>query len=874
MTIGIFSIVTFAWLRRLFVLGNHKLLDVDDLPMLDDTMTPEKLDAEFWKEWTKPARRGRVLRLMLAILRALGWRFFIPIPGRLVKIGFDFCQPLLINSVQTYLLTPSPSAKEGKALIGATVLVYSGIATSIAVYRYFHMRNAALVRGFLVSGIFRKTTILKLGADEHKASLTLMTTDVERCRLSFSMMNELWANTIEFALAAWLLQRQLGIAFLVPVGVVFLSFIGTLLLGRYGPRYNRAWVAATQLRVGSTANVIANMKSLKMTGLTLQLESLIQRLREREITAGKAYRITIVIAALLSFTPMIVSPVLTFAATDRSVNFAKAFTSLSYLMLLTTPLSQLFQLIPMLIASYTCLDRIAAYLDTESWCDYRTFSPKLAPSSRETLSESGGTEKIIHATAHDQEAESSNSAFCIQNGSFGWSPGKFVLHDIDLAIPTSQLTMIIGPVGSGKSTLCKTLLGEIPVVQGKVICGSKVSDIGFCDQIPFLPDASVRDVIIGCVDFDATWYERVLDATALVSDINTFTNGDLTAIGPNGSTLSGGQRQRIAIARAIYARPSTLILDDIFSGLDGPTEEKIFQNVLSEDGILRQQSATIVLCTHSIKHLPFAHHIIALGVDGTVVEQGNFPQLASNAKYVQSLGVEVDETSTIGLVAREERVLKNFSSNAVSKVKVDDRTRQVGDTSVYKVYLATAGTITVVGFIASTVAFGFCSNFATIWVEFWSRHNTSHPHDKSKQGYYLGLYGLIQGISLIAIITGASSVELILAARSGRQFHLNAIKTVMAAPLSLFTATPPGVILNRFSQDLTIVDSELAMAFSNLAFTLSIAVGIAAVVATASPYVAACYPVLLLVLYTLQKYYLRTSRQLRYLDLETKSPLM
>jgi ATP-binding cassette subfamily C (CFTR/MRP) protein 1 len=873
-TIGIFSIVTFAWLRRLFVLGNRKLLDVDDLPMLDETMTPEKLDSEFWDEWSKPTRHGRDIHLALALVKALGWRFLIPIPGRLAKVGFDFCQPLLINRVQTFLLTPNSSAREGKALIGATVLVYSGIAISMAVFRYFHMRNVALVRGFLVSGIFRKTTILKLGADEHKASLTLMTTDVERCRLCFSVIHELWSNIIEFALAAWLLERQLGIAFLLPVGVVSLCFIGSISLGKYMPKYNKAWVAATQHRVGATANVIANMKSLKMTGLTVQLGNLIQRMREKEIKAGNAYRITTVLATLFAFAPSIVSPVLTFATTNRDINTSRAFTSLSYLVLLTQPLSQLFQIIPMLIASITCLDRIAAYLDTESWTDYRTFESETPLSSKEDSQNSELTEKHLDAMLHHNNSTSSKFAFIIRNGSFGWSTGKFVLHNIDIAIPTAQLTMVIGPVGSGKSTLCKTLLGEIPSVQGQVICGSKLRAIGFCDQTPFLPDASIRDVIIGCVDFDESWYKNVIEATALTSDINTFTNGDLTKVGPNGSSLSGGQRHRIAIARAIYARPSTLIFDDIFSGLDGPTEQIIFRKVFSEEGVLQQQNCTIILCTHSVKQLPFAHHIIALGVDGTVVEQGSFAELSSNANYVQSLNIEAVEKSTFESSERHGGISESSIANTASKGKTDDRTRQLGDLSVYKVYFATAGTITIVVFIISTVSFGFCNNFSTVWVEFWSRYNTAHPNDKSKQGYYLGLYGLIQSVSLVSITAGVSSVELLLAARSGKQFHLRAIQTVMAAPLSLFTATPPGVILNRFSQDLTILDSELAMSVISVSFTFSIAVGIAAVVATASPYVAACYPILFIVLYILQKYYLRTSRQLRYLDLETKSPLM
>ncbi|KAF2673292.1 ABC transporter [Microthyrium microscopicum] len=873
-SMNLFSLLSYAWLKRLFVLGNRKLLDVDDLLLLDDTMTPDKLDFEFWDEWIKPSRRGRKARLALALLKALGWRFWLPTIPRLTRVAFDFCQPLLINQVQSFLLSSNPPARNGKALIGAAVLIYSGQTISITVGRYYGARNVAMLRGYLVSGIFRKTTILKLGSDEHKSSLTLMSTDVERCRMGFFMVLDSWTNVIEFALAAWLLQRQLGIAFLVPIGVVLLCFIGTLVIGRLTPKYNRNWVTATQRRVGSTANVIANMKSLKISGLSLQLKDVIHKMRQKEIRAGNIFRWTIVISVVFGFGPAIVSPVLTFAATNRDVDSTRAFTSLSYLSLMLQPLSQLFQVIPMLLATLTCLDRIAAYLEAEPWTEYRRFESRSSISSEEQhgekpdcLEKTNGYDPAIH------ESHNSQAAFSIRNGSFAWNDAKRAFHDINLTIPAAQLTMVVGPVGSGKSTLCKTLLGEIPIAQGEVVCNLKRNSIGFCDQIPFLPNASIKDVILGCTEFDADWYNKVLSSTDLLSDIKTFENGDLTKIGPSGSTLSGGQKHRIAIARAIYARPEALVFDDIFSGLDGPTEQIIFQRVFSRGGLLQKLGSTVILCTHAVKHLPYADHIIALGSDGTILEQGSFSDLSSNNGYVQSLQVQSGVSSDAQAFDESERSPEPLTATAESKQHLDDRRRQLGDVTVYKIYLSTIGPIMILTWIIAVLAFGATDNFSTVWLEFWSTYTTNHPGDRSKQAYYLGIYALIKGISLVAVCLGVALVELVMVAKSGETFHIKAIQTVIAAPLSLFTSTPPGVILNRFSQDLNIVDSELPMSLNNLAFTGSICIGMAAVVAIASPYLAVSYPILLGLLYLLQKYYLRTSRQLRYLDLETKSPL-
>jgi ATP-binding cassette subfamily C (CFTR/MRP) protein 1 len=138
----------------------------------------------------------------------------------------------------------------------------------------------------------------------------------------------------------------------------------------------------------------------------------------------------------------------------------------------------------------------------------------------------------------------------------------------------------------------------------------------------------------------------------------------------------------------------------------------------------------------------------------------------------------------------------------------------------------------------------------------------------------VGIYALIQISGVTAITAAVYVFSITIVKRTGKQFHLRAINTVMGAPMSLFTMTAPGVILNRFSQDLTVMDGELAQALSNASSTLVLGLGQAAVVATSSPYIIAGYPLLVIGLYWLQKFYLRTSRQLRFLDLETKSPLL
>lgn len=109
--------------------------------------------------------------------------------------------------------------------------------------------------------------------------------------------------------------------------------------------------------------------------------------------------------------------------------------------------------------------------------------------------------------------------------------------------------------------------------------------------------------------------------------------------------------------------------------------------------------------------------------------------------------------------------------------------------------------------------------------------------------------------------------------KSGAKLHLITLTTVMAAPLAFFSTTDTGVILNRFSQDIQLIDGELPQALLNVSILAFSSIAQAILIASATWYIALTFPFLLSVFYYIQNYYLRTSRQLRFMDLEAKSPL-
>lgn len=872
-TAGLYGLAVFAWLNSLFLRGFNTVLQLSDLVPLDRNMSSEKMEAALQARIEAGDFHGQDHALTKALLKTLAVPLLLPVGPRVALIGFNLCQPVIIETLLTYLQEPDAgnAANIGKGLIGASALVYFGIAFSTAFYWYYQERFLFMVRGALASAVYKKTTRARLDDADNSAAVTLMSTDVERVQMGLLSLHEFWANAIQGAVAAYLLYRQIGVAFTASIVVVLVTVVVLSLVVRLaGPR-QKAWMSVIQKRVGLTSNIIGNMKHLKISGLTAAVEEAIQDLRKHELEMGSRFRLVQVAAVTLSHLPMWVSPVVTFGVTFHSLDVASIFTSLSYINLLTQPINYVLQMLPEVISALACLNRIQAFLERPARTDFRETAEPTA--LREKQPGTAGLDK-------------SPPAIIIEHGSFGWSGDTFNLKDFSATVPSGSLTIVVGPIASGKSTLCKALLGETPLSRGKVILGSNFRKIGYCDQTPFLTNASLRSNVIGFSAYDEARYREVIEAAQLAPDLLLLPQGDRTNIGSNGITLSGGQKQRVSIARALYAESDLLIFDDILSGLDADTEELLFNRVFGPAGIIKRRQATAVLCTHSVRHLPSADHIIALGPEGTLVEEGSFEDLVANMKYIHSLGVKSSKDSASGnssgrhtptTTDRDESAQQLFRAesaaiDSAAKEVPLDHMRQVGDTTVYKYYFTSVGFFWTSIFVACGAASGFLFNWPTIWVEFWST-DVTQPHPAHSTPYYLGLWGLWVAILVVCftallVIGVKAMIEL-----SGIALHKSALGAVMRAPLRFFTITDSGIVTNLFSQDITIIDGELPLSLINLCADGFSVLGMAAIVATSSPYILACYPVMVAALYGIQKFYLRTSRQLRLLDLEAKSPL-
>ncbi|TID01979.1 Multidrug resistance-associated protein 1 [Colletotrichum higginsianum] len=866
-TTGIISLSTYFWVNNLLLAGFRKLLTIGDLYALDQSMSAEVLYTKLSPHLERNIAQGRKHALLRSLAGTLAAPLIFPIVPRLCQMGFKFCQPLMIESLLNYLQEPegASSPNKGYGFIGAAMLIYLGMTTSLSLYWYFQERFVHMVRATLASAVYRKTTTISLSAADDSAALTLMNADVERVKMGFLPLHEYWANTVEVALACWLLQRQIGAAFVAPVIVVIICTAASTVTARLTGKRQTLWMDSIQKRVGVTAKAISSMKALKISAMSGPIETLIQGLRLKELSVGGKWRLMLLAAVTIAYTPSQLGPVMAFAVTSQTLDVTRIFTSMAYLMLLASPLGSLFQSIPQMVSAFACLGRIQAYLDKETRVDFRkTPDPPL----------------LLEKHADTPDPEPQTAAIEAKQASFGWVEGKNVLEDIDITIPAHALTIIVGPVASGKSTLLKGLLGETPVGSGDVLMSVKHSRIGYCDQSPFLYNNTIKANIVGHSQLDPQRYSQVIEATMLSTDFATFPKGDGTNIGSNGLTLSGGQRQRVALARALYLETDLLILDDILSGLDATTEEHVFRKVFGSDGMVRRRGITAVLCTHSVRHLPLADHIIALGVDCTVVEQGSFADLQTNGKYVQSLEIQEAEKSpepqagadADGTQADETIPLAQAVTEVSVVAEESDKARQLGDFAVYKHYFGSIATWVIAVFFFWCCAYGFTSNFPTVWLKFWSEDVVA-SNPKRSGSFYMGIYALLQIMCLGSLMAVVMICTQTMISQSGSTLHKRALRTLIGAPLRFFATTDTGTVTNLFAQDLALIDSELPMALINFSVLCFAVIGMAAVIAISSPWLAISYPFLVAILYVVQTFYLRTSRQLRIMDLEAKGPL-
>ncbi|KAH8805474.1 putative ABC multidrug transporter [Xylogone sp. PMI_703] len=878
-TAGVYSRNFFVWLCPLLIQGFSKELDVNQLDPNDKALIPDSGLQERWK------RCNQSLAHSLLWVYTVHYRWYLAaaVVPRLALTGFRFAQPFLVQTAVEFISEPTDpmSANRGYGLIAAYAIVYIGIAIAGANSQHKTYRLITAARGTLVNLIYQRTLELNTISLNESKAVTLMSADVERVGTGLRTLHEIWASPLEIGLSLWLISGQIGVA-AVSAGLVTLLCTGAAVLvaSGAGARQN-SWLQRIQKRVDATANMLGSMKGVKMSGLADDLRVNIKNLREEEISSSLEFRKLLVKIVNLSYMSTAMTPVVGFGVfsilakirNTRPLDVEIVFTCLTLFELLAAPVSVLIDTLAGVMSAVGSFQRIGKYLATEPRIDPRlTLSNAKMP--QHTLSNSkirprkSSLTLIGRPVNEELEKPPAANLMVVRNSSAGWNKETPpILTGLSFEIKKSQLTMIIGPVGCGKSTLLKTLLGETPSAPG--VIEKAFEDAAYCSQTPWLTNGTVQQNILGVSEMDPTWYETVVAACALDTDIAQFNGGDQMMVGSKGISLSGGQQMRLALARAVYSKKSVVFLDDIFSGLDSTTEEVVFNGLFSEEGLFRKHKTTVVLATNAVHRLSAADYIIALGSNGQIMEKGSFEELNASKGYIQSLALSKRKASSTR--APSAAPSKSELPNTALEGGAAGGDRRIGDFTIYKYYIQTFGwwrTLILVFFAAT---YGFGAIFPQVWIQWWARSNGEHPN--ARLGYYLGIYAMFGVIAVLALLGACWHLVINLVPLTARKMHDILLQTVLSAPMSFFQNTDTGITINRFSQDLELIDMELPLSVINVVLIFSVLVAQTIVILVTGKYIAASLPFCIAIVYFIQKYYLRTSRQLRFLEIEAKSPL-
>jgi ATP-binding cassette subfamily B protein len=248
------------------------------------------------------------------------------------------------------------------------------------------------------------------------------------------------------------------------------------------------------------------------------------------------------------------------------------------------------------------------------------------------------------ANSNGASANKASSAKAIAGNGIGTSTNSShpILSNINLRIPAGSTVAIIGPTGSGKTTLAALVarLWEAPagelLIDGRPIREWPLETlrraIGYVPQDTYLfGDTLGENIAFGLPQYDAERVREAAEVASLEGDIEDFTEKYETVVGERGITLSGGQKQRTAIARALVRDPRILILDDSLSAVDTQTEERILSRLR---GIM--EGRTTILISHRTSTVQDADQIVVLR-DGQIIERGKHEDLLARGGYYADL---------------------------------------------------------------------------------------------------------------------------------------------------------------------------------------------------------------------------------------------
>ncbi|XP_009184747.1 ATP-binding cassette sub-family C member 8 isoform X8 [Papio anubis] len=783
-------------------------------------------------------------------------------------------------------------------------------------------------------------------------------------------------GAIQIIVGVILLYYILGVSALIGAAVIILLapvqyFVATKL-----SQAQRSTLEYSNERLKQTNEMLRGIKLLKLYAWENIFRTRVETTRRKEMTSLRAFAIYTSISIFMNTAIPIAAVLITFVG---HVSFFKeadfspsvAFASLSLFHILVTPLFLLSSVVRSTVKALVSVQKLSEFLSSaeirEEQCAPREPTAQ-GPASKYQAVEEGlpslhssqpsgssppnhpqplkvvnrkrparedcwGLTGPLQSLVPSGEGDADNSCVQITGGYFTWTPdGIPTLSNITIRIPRGQLTMIVGQVGCGKSSLLLAALGEMQKVSGAVFWSSSLPDsetgedpsperetatgldirkrgpVAYASQKPWLLNATVEENIIFESPFNKQRYKMVIEACSLQPDIDILPHGDQTQIGERGINLSGGQRQRISVARALYQHANVVFLDDPFSALDIHLSDHLMQAGILE--LLRDDKRTVVLVTHKLQYLPHADWIIAMK-DGTIQREGTLKdfqrsecQLFEHWKTLMNRQDQELEKETVterkateppqglsrtmssrdGLLQDEEEEEEeaaesdeddNLSSVLHQRAEIPWR--------ACAKYLSSAGILLLSLLVFSQLLKHMVLVAIDYWLAKWTdsaltltpaARNCSLSQECSlDQTVYAMVFTVLCSLGIVLCLVTSVTVEWT-GLKVAKRLHRSLLNRIILAPMRFFETTPLGSILNRFSSDCNTIDQHIPSTLECLSRSTLLCVSALAVISYVTPVFLVALLPLAIVCYFIQKYFRVASRDLQQLDDTTQLPLL
>ncbi|KAL6250098.1 ATP-binding cassette glutathione S-conjugate transporter ycf1 [Rhinocladiella similis] len=917
----VFSILTFGWMTPLMKFGYENYLTQDDLWNLrprDSTKATGDLLQQAWEIELEKKRPN----LWIALARAFGGPY---IRGALIKTISDmlaFVQPQLLRLLIRFVDSYRPGREREPAIRGiaiALAMFATSVCQTAALHQYFQraFETGMRIKSSLTAMIYGKSLRLSNESRATKSTgdiVTYMSVDQQRLADLAQWGQQLWSAPFQITLCMLSLYQLVGVSCFAGVAAMIIMIPINGFIAKFMKRLQLSQMKYKDRRSRLMTEILNNMKSIKLYAWGTAFMEKLSHVRNdlelnnlRKIGAAQAFS-----TFTWSSTPFFVS-CSTFAVfvlvNNKPLTTDLVFPALTLFNLLTFPLT----ILPMVITSI-----IEATVAVKRLTDFFT-ADELQEDAVRFIDE--------------PPKRSGESSVSITDASFTWNKNedRTVLRNINFNANKGELTCVVGRVGAGKSSLLQALLGDLWRLSGDTVVRGRIA---YASQSAWIMNASVKDNITFGHRWDPHFYNQTVQACALVADFRQLPDGDQTEVGERGISLSGGQKARLALARAVYARADIYLLDDVLSAVDAHVGRHLINNVLGPNGLLNGK--TRILATNSIPVLKEADYMYFLR-EGAISEKGTYQQLMAMRGDVANMiktsssdddqdsegerspsieGMESDESTTIvangvqdeldaeeAEEARQEigglepiragaftarkssfNTLRRASTasfhgpmgrltdeEAGLKSKQTKEASEQGKVkwSVYTSYAKESNLVAVCFYFFALLAAQTAQVAGNFWLKRWSEINELYGANPSV-GKYIGIYFAfgIGGSALVVVQT--LLLWIFCSIEASRKLHDRMAYAIFRSPMSFFDVTPVGRILNS---DIYRVDEVIARTFNMLFVNASRAFFTLGVIAASTPIFLALVVPLGAVYIVYQRYYLRTSRELKRLDSVSRSPI-